>query len=60
MKCPELYKTIQQNIRKPILDIDNVAQGEYHLLIETQKFGECYQEQCAAWDNENRKCKKFN
>ncbi len=48
MKCPERYKVIQQNIRKPILDIDNTVKGEYHILIETQGFQECYKENCAA------------
>lgn len=36
MKCPEMYKVIQQNIRRPIVDIDNMVTGEYQVLIETQ------------------------
>jgi len=58
MKCPELYKIMQHNIRKPILDDENVYKGEYHLLIETQGFCECYKENCAAWDKENKRCRK--
>ncbi len=42
MKCPEMYKIMQHNIRRPILDDDNIVRGEYHLLIETQQFGNCY------------------
>ena len=44
MKCPELFTIMQHNIRKPILDEDNMIKGEYHLLIETQRFNECYKE----------------
>lgn len=58
MKCPERYVVIQQNIRKPIVDIDNMVRGEYNLLIETQKFGKCYKEDCAAWDKEKKICRK--
>lgn len=48
MKCPEKYRVIQQNIRQPILDDDNIVRGEYHILIETQQFENCYKEECAA------------
>lgn len=58
MKCPEMYKIMQHNIRRPILDDDNLVRGEYHLLIETQGFSECYKENCAAWDKEKQMCKK--
>lgn len=58
MKCPEKYRVIQQNIRQPILDYDNIVRGEYHVLIETQQFENCYKEECAAWDNEKNKCRK--
>ena len=51
MKCPEMYKIMQHNIRKPILDDDN-------LVIETQGFSECYKENCAAWDKEKQMCRK--
>lgn len=58
MKCPERYKIIQQNIRQPIFDEDNVVRGENHLLVEIQQFENCYKEQCAAWDNEKNICRK--
>lgn len=58
MKCPEMYKVIQQNIRRPIVDIDNMVTGEYQVLIETQQFSECYKEQCVAWDSEKNMCRK--
>ena len=58
MKCPKMYKVVQQNIRKPIVDIDNNVKGEYHILIETQEFNECYQENCVAWDREKKVCRK--
>ncbi len=58
MKCPELFTIMQHNIRKPILDEDNMIKGEYHLLIETQGFNECYKENCAAWDKEKQMCRK--
>lgn len=58
MKCPEKYNIVQQNIRKPIIDIDSIVRGEYHILIETQEFCECYKEECAAWDNEKKMCRK--
>ena len=50
MKCPEMYKVIQQNIR--------IVKGEYQVLIEIQQFSECYKEQCAAWDSEKNMCRK--
>lgn len=58
MKCPERYKIIQQNIRTPIVDADNIIRGENHILLETQNFPECYQEQCAAWDSKKQMCRK--
>jgi len=58
MKCPERFQIIQHNIRKPILDDENVVRGDYHLLIENQSLGECYKENCAAWDKEKQKCRK--
>lgn len=58
MKCPEMYRIMQHNIRKPILNDDNIAIGEYHLLVENQAFCECYKEKCAAWDNEKQICRK--
>ena len=57
MKCPEKYRVIQQNIRQPILDDDNIVRGEYHVLIETQQFENCYKEECAAYKEKN-KCRK--
>ena len=42
MKCPERYNIMQHNIRKPIFDEDNIVRGEYHLLVETQQFENCY------------------
>lgn len=58
MKCPEMYKIMQHNIRRPILDDDNIVRGEYHILIETQQFENCYKEECAAWDKEKQMCRK--
>ena len=59
MKCPEMYNIMQHNIRRPILDDDNLVKGEYHLLIEMQGFNECYKENCATWDKEKNMCKKI-
>ena len=59
MKCPEMYKIIQQNIRKPILNDEDIVAGEQHLLIETQSFCECYEEECVAWDKEKSKFRKI-
>lgn len=59
MKCPERYKIIQQNLRQPIFDEDNIVRGEYHLLVETQQFENCYKEKCVAWDKEKNMCKKI-
>lgn len=53
-----MYRITQQNIRKPILNEENMVTGEYHLLIETQGFCECYKEKCAAWDKEKQICRK--
>lgn len=58
MKCPEMYKIMQHNIRRQILDDDNIVRGEYHVLIETQQFENCYKEECVAWDKEKNKCRK--
>ncbi len=60
MKCPEMYNIMQRNIRRPILDDDNLVKGEYHLLIETHGFNECYKENCAAWDKEKQMCRKVS
>lgn len=58
MKCPERFNVTQQNIRKTIVDKDDVTIGEYHLLIENQGFAKCYEEDCAAWDKDKKICKK--
>lgn len=58
MKCPERFTITQQNIRNPILNDDNIVVGEYHLLIETQQFPNCYEEECVCWDKEKKKCRK--
>ena len=42
----------------PILNEENMVMGEYHLLIGTQGFCECYKEKCAAWDKEKQMCRK--
>lgn len=36
LKCPEMYSIMQHNIRKPIINDENMVCGEYHLLIEKQ------------------------
>ena len=59
MKCPEMFKIVQHNIRNPIVDKDDIIRGEYHILIETQGFCECYKEKCAAWDNKKNRCRKM-
>lgn len=59
MKCPDRFNIVQHNIRKPILNDDEIAIGEYHLLIETQNLGNCYKEECAAWDKEKNYCRKL-
>ena len=58
MKCPEQYKIVQHNMRRPLIDSEDRVCGEYHLLAETQKFSECYKENCVAWDNEKKICRK--
>ena len=40
MKCPERFCVVQHNIRKPILNSEDIAIGEYHLLIENQGFAD--------------------
>ncbi len=59
MKCPERFIVAQRNIRKSIINEENIVQGEYHILLENQNFEECYKEKCAAWDSVNERCKKF-
>lgn len=60
MKCPERFNVCQLNIRKPKINTETDSlEGEYHTLIEIQNFGECYKEKCAAWSEENQKCKKY-
>lgn len=59
MKCPEMYKIMQHNIRRPILDDDNIVRGEYHVLIETQQFENCYKEECVAWDKEKTNAERW-
>lgn len=59
MKCPERFQIMQHNIRKPILNDEDVVSGEYHLLVETQGFQNCYKEECAAGDSERNICRKM-
>ena len=59
MKCPERYRIIQQNIRQPLVDSDGIARAEYHVLVETQQFEECYKGKCAAWNSEKQCCRKI-
>ena len=59
MKCLDRFNIVQHNIRKPILNDDEIAIGEYHLLIENQNLGKCYKEECAAWDKEKNCCRKL-
>ena len=59
MKCPERFQIMQHNIRKPILNDEEVVSGEYHLLVETQGFQNCYKEECAAWDSDRNICRKM-
>lgn len=59
MKCPERYQVVQINMRGSVLSDDDVIKGENHILIENQGFGECYKENCAAWDKERKICKKI-
>ena len=49
MKCPDRFNIVQHNIRKPILNRDDIAIGEYHLLIENQGFADCYKEECERY-----------
>lgn len=60
MKCPERFNVIQQNIRKPLLNEDGIATGEYHILVENQSLANCYKEECAAWDKEKNCCRKMS
>jgi hypothetical protein len=60
MKCPERFFITQHNIRKPILNEDNITIGEYHLLVENQGFSKCYEEDCAAWNKEKGCCRKMS
>lgn len=59
MKCPERFTVIQQSCRKPMLDENNEFKGEYSIFMENQIFSECFKENCAAWDVNEQKCKKF-
>ena len=54
-----MFQIMQHNIRKPILNDEEVVSGEYHLLVETQGFQNCYKEECAAWDSERNICRKM-
>lgn len=58
MKCPEQYRIIQNNIRRTVNNEDGIVVRENHLLIEYQNLGECYKEECAAWDKEKNRCRK--
>lgn len=58
MKCPKRYKIGQLNIRKPIINEYEETNGEYTIFIENQDFAECYKEECAEWDNKNKRCRK--
>lgn len=58
MKCPEQFIIVQNNLRKPVIDEDKYL-GEWHMLLETQSFRECYKEECAAWDSKESRCRKI-
>lgn len=57
MKCPELYKIMQATYRKPIISEDDTINGELSILTESKYFGECYKNECMAWDKEKERCK---
>lgn len=59
MKCPIRFTVRQFNMYRPINDIDNDFKGDYKVLIESQDFEECYQENCAAWDKDKKMCRKL-
>lgn len=59
MKCPERFTIVQQNYREPVFDDEDKFKGEYSAFFEKQMFPECFKENCAAWDVEKQKCRKF-
>lgn len=58
MKCPFRFVVGQVNIYKPVTDAENNPKGDCRLFIENQEYAECYQENCVAWDNEKKRCRK--
>lgn len=58
MKCPERYTVIQFNKRKQIVSQEETVEGENHLVVEIQEFGDCYEDECVYWNKKRKKCKK--
>ncbi len=58
MKCPFRFVIGQVNIYQPIRNDKAEIQGDYKLFIERQEYAECHQENCAAWDDEDKRCRK--
>lgn len=58
MKCPFRFVVGQVNIYQPIRNDKAEIQGDYKFFIEKQAYGECYKENCADWDDEEKMCRK--
>lgn len=58
MKCPERYKVSQFSMSKQITNECEEVNREFKILIENQDYAECYEDECAAWDKENKRCRK--
>lgn len=59
MKCPELYKTWQFNTHKYRIDEEKIITGDNSTFVEVQQFGDCYKEECMAYNKDTKKCEKF-
>lgn len=58
MKCPFRFVVGQVNIYKPIRNDKNETKGDCKVFIENQLYADCYKENCAAWDDEEKRCRK--
>ncbi len=58
MKCPNIYNVMQSIYKKPIISEEHVLKAEINVMVEHGSFGECYKEECMAYDKENGTCRK--
>lgn len=59
MKCPMIFQIIQQTNSQTLFTDDDTPCGSQNFFAEFQGFGDCYGEECMAYDKENKCCRRL-